>query len=406
MSSASNTLNTLYGPYRTPEAITRAPNADFIPLDGDRNINAVHPIPVDWLREELLPRERDRVRAHVAQQINGLQSRVSAYADALRATMANLNSVNNMSTATRGIPFRHVAPNEVDGLTEGFGNLTTGQPQTVLSPPRGARLADTLQEQRVLSPTRGVRFAEDVQTDRVPQDFRVSDPYSPPPSSPPPRGILRSPGQSRGHFRTSSATSTMGFQSAHERNVREPSPTVGLLDELAALDVQLDEIHGKVNDPTSIIQGAAKDRRNENIATARSNIRRLRGLRPLSREDVDETRAGVHSVMTAAGRDEGELPVVHGDRRGGRGSRARPISNVPSAISEQVRLATYQQQQREYAYSIGAFPVWRSPPVDPQRGDILECLDSLDGELRRYNSRGSWQLFDPSTYGRMLYRCS
>jgi hypothetical protein len=397
MSSTSNTLNTLYGPYRTPEAITRAPNADFIPLDGNHNINAAHPIPVDWLREELLPRERDRVRAHVAQQINGLQSRVSAYADALRATMANLNSVNSMDTTTRSIPFRHVAPTEVDGLTEGFGNLTTGQPQTVLSPSRGARLADTLQEQRVLSPTRGVRFAENVQEERVP---RVSGPYSPQSSSPPRRGILHSPG----HSRTSSATSTMGFTRLPERNIREPPPTVGLLHELAALDLQLDEIHGRVNDPASP-QGAIRDRRNNNVATVRSNIRRIRGLLRITREDVDESRAGVHSVMTAAGRDEGELPIVNGDRRGGRGWRARPISNVRSVMSEQVRIATYQQQRREYAYAIGAFPVWRSPPVDPQRGDILECVDGLDGELRRYNSRGSWRLFDPSTYGRMLYRC-
>jgi hypothetical protein len=384
MPSSNNTLNTLYGPYRTPDAVRRAPNADFIPLDGDQNINAVHPIPVDWLREELLPRQRERVREHVAAQIRTLNARDYAYSDALQATMANLDVINGMSTAPRVVPSRHPAGSDVDRLADEFGNLTTGQSQSVHSPPRG------------------VRFAPEVQTERVPRDFRVSDPHSPEPSSPPPRSILRSPAQVRGHSRTASASATMGITALPECNVREPSPTAGLLDDLAALDVQLDEIHVRVNDPFSP-QGAIRDRRNTNVATVRSNIRRLRGLRSLTREDVDTTRAGVHSVMSAAGHDEVELAAERDDGpRGGRGGRVRPTSNVPSGMSEQIRLATYQQQQRDHAYAIGGYPVWRSPPVDPQRGDRFK---GLDGEIWRFNSRDVWALHNDEVYGRVLFYC-
>jgi hypothetical protein len=380
MSSSSNNLNTLYGPYRTAEAISRAPNADFIPLEGNRNINAVHPIPVDWLREELLSRERDCVRRHLEEQISTLDSRNTGYGAALEATMANLNAVNNMGTTTRGVPSQHSSTNAVDNLTDEFGGLTTAQ------------------SHGVRSPTRSVRYSQEVQTERVSRDFRVSGPYSPQPSFPPPRSILRSPG----HARTQSATATMGFVPLPQRNAREPSPTDGFMDDLAALDIQLDEIHGRINEPTSP-QGAIRDRRNTNVATARSNIRRLRGLRSLTREDVDTARASVHSVMSAAGRDEVELSVESDEGlRGGRVGRVRPTSNIPSSTGEQIRLATYQQQQRDHAHAIGLYPAWSSPPVDPQYGDIIE---TLDGEVHRFSSSGRWQLYDDRSYGSMFYYC-
>jgi hypothetical protein len=398
MSSSNSNLNTLYGPYRTSEAVRRAPNADFIPLEGDRNLNAVHPIPVEWLQEELLPRERQRVREHVANQINAFRFCDYGYAEALEATMANLNTVSTTATATRSIPAPRPATNDLDRLANEFGDLTTAPSQGVQAPSRGVRFTETVQEERVFSPTRGVRFSEEVQTGRVSRDFRISGPHSPQSSSPPPRIIHRSPS----HSRNTSASSTMSFFRLPERNVRAPSPTAALQDELVALDVQLDEIHGRVNEATSP-QGAVRDRRNTNVATARSNICRLRSLRILTREDVDEARAGVHSVMSAAGRDEGELPIANGGLRGGRGLRqSRPTSNIPSGMSEQVRLATYQQQRRDHAYSINTFPVWRSPPVDPQRGDGFE---GLDGEIRRFNRHGCWQLNDGDRYGRMPYYC-
>jgi hypothetical protein len=105
MSTANNNvLNTLYSQYRTPEAISRAANSDFIPLDGNLGISAVHPIPVEWLREELLPRQRDRVRKHVAAQLSGTRSLVPAYVEALQATISNLNMTPNASSDVQGPP--------------------------------------------------------------------------------------------------------------------------------------------------------------------------------------------------------------------------------------------------------------------------------------------------------------
>jgi hypothetical protein len=85
-------------------AVSRAANADIIPLEADRSINAVHPIPVDWLREELLPRERDLIREHVASILSSDQPQVPAFVEALQVTIENLDTVRDMRTASHGHP--------------------------------------------------------------------------------------------------------------------------------------------------------------------------------------------------------------------------------------------------------------------------------------------------------------
>jgi hypothetical protein len=85
-------------------AVSRAANADIISLEADRSINAVHPIPIDWLREELLPRERDLIREHVASLLSSDQPQVPAFVEALQVTMENLDTVRDMRTASHGHP--------------------------------------------------------------------------------------------------------------------------------------------------------------------------------------------------------------------------------------------------------------------------------------------------------------
>ncbi|KAI4930452.1 hypothetical protein J4E85_005079 [Alternaria conjuncta] len=282
MASRNRTLHTIYGQYRTAAAISRAANADYIPLNGDRNINAVHPIPIDWLDEELLPSERDQVREHVASLLSSQRRQVPSFVEALQGTMENLNTIRNRGTATRSIPARRSGGETIDRLADDFDTLTMGQAHGINSPPRN------------------VRFAETVRTDRVSRDPAIPGPYSPQPSSPTPRSIMRSPG----HSRANSAEAILSHGALPPRDAQLPSPTDGYSEELAALDAQLDEIYAALNSQRRIEDNGSLEQRFDSLAQARSMIRRLRGLRRLNQMDIDTARAAVQSVMTSTARND------------------------------------------------------------------------------------------------------
>ncbi|KAI4608939.1 hypothetical protein J4E83_008978 [Alternaria metachromatica] len=380
MASRARTLHTIYGQYRTAAAVSRAANADYIPLNGDRNINAVHPIPIDWLDEELLPSERDQVREHVASLLSSQRRQVPSFVEALQGTMENLNTIRNRGTATRSIPARRSGGETIDRLADDFDTLTMGQAHGVISP------------------SRNVRFAETVRTDRVSRDPAIPGPYSPQPSSPTPRSIMRSPG----HSRANSAEAILSHGALTPRDARVPSPTDGYSEELAALDVQLDEIYAALNSQRRIEDNGSLEQRFDSLAQARSMIRRLRGLHRLNQIDIDTARAAVQSVMTSTGRNDTQrAAVTNADSRPermGRGlphrthemRRPRPVSGSFSSIEERLRLATVQHDQRLFAHTNGMFPVWSSPPVDPQYGDGIQ---RPDGTIYCWGPMGGWLMY-------------
>jgi hypothetical protein len=160
---------------------------------------------------------------------------------------------------------------------------------------------------------------------------------------------------------------------------------------------------------TTTVKGEVRDRCDADIAAARSTLRRLRGLRHLTIEHVEEARASVQSVMTAVevcipGQTDRPAPRNSSSSpHDGRNIRElRPTSGIFENLGGQVSRATYQQRQREYAYERGRFPVWNSSPVDPQRGDGVE---DLDGEIRRLDSHGRWLLYHERKYGRTPFYC-
>ena len=378
MASHNRTLHTIYGQYRTAAAVSRAANADYIPLDGDRNINAVHPIPIEWLDEELLPNERDQVRAHIASLLSSQRRQIPSFVEALQGTMENLNTIRNRGTASRRIPARRSGGEEIDRLANDFDTLTMGQAHGINSP------------------SRNVRFAETVRTDRVSRDPAIPGPYSPQPSSPTPRSIMRSPG----HSRANSAEAILSHGALPPQDARVPSPTDGYSAELAALDVQLDEIYAALNSQRRIEDNGSLEQRFDSLAQARSMIRRLRGLRRLNQTDIDTARAAVQSVMTSTGQHDTAAATNAGSRSGHMGRepfhgtrgtrRPRPVSGSFSSIGERLRLATVQHDQRLFAHTNGMFPVWSSPPVDPQYGDGIQ---RPDGTIYCCGPRGGWLMY-------------
>lgn len=101
MSAHDRALNTFYSPYHTVEAIQHASFADFIPVPVTcRNNNAVHPVSAVWLQQELIPRERDTVRAHVVSLLSNTRDLNRNFAEALQLTLDNLNSIDPSAMPT------------------------------------------------------------------------------------------------------------------------------------------------------------------------------------------------------------------------------------------------------------------------------------------------------------------
>ncbi|KAH6872150.1 hypothetical protein BKA58DRAFT_438269 [Alternaria rosae] len=292
MASRYHTLHIIYGEYGTAAAVSRAANADDIPLGNDRSINAVHTVPTDWLRNELLPNERDQVRGHIASLLSNERRYVPGFAEVLQGTMENLNTARVRSTAVRGIPTRQSGGDTIDRLAVDFDTLTIGQAHGTNSP------------------SLYVQFAEGVQTDRVSRDPTTPGPCSPQPSSPTPRSIMRSPG----HTCANSAKTMFSHGTLPLRGARVSSPTDDSTEELAALDDQLHEIYATLNNQPRIEDHGLLEQRFDSLAQARSMVRRLRGLRHLNQVDIDTARAAVQSVMTST-RRHGTATVTSADRR-------------------------------------------------------------------------------------------
>jgi len=129
-------------------------------------------------------------------------------------------------------------------------------------------------------------------------------------------------------------------------------------------------------------------------------IRRLRGLRRLNQMEIDTARAAVESVMTST-RRHGTAAATNADSRPERMGREpshinretrrpRTVSGSFSSIGERLRLATVQHDQRLFAHTNGMFPVWGSPPVDPQYGDGIQ---RPDGTIYCWGHRGGWLMY-------------
>jgi hypothetical protein len=395
MDPSGNTLNTFHGPYRTAEAISRAPFADFIPLtSSNRNINAVHPIPVAWLRDELLPRERDNVREHVASLLSGTHPLVPAFVEALQTTMENLDNTGvGRSLNLRDLPHdsRGRLDDDVDGLANQFRDLNTGRRHS------GGR------------PQRSVQFAEELEMEGA----QLSSSNS-----------VRSTVRPTRVARPATAHADLDFGGRLERRVRENSQD-RYRNELAALQLQLDEYDSIA--PTSTYRSVSPNRPTHRVAEARAQLSRLEGVRQLWPDDVEVARALVESVNPASRRphaaegrtrpnrpaetravrslsirqiddfDYGssidrqhdqdlDRPSLSSPRAGGSGHR-RAASNSLRDYAERSRRAMMQENQRYMAYARGQFPVWRSPPIVPQRGDGLEMPD---GQIRRLSVLGTW----------------
>lgn len=226
-----------------PEVVCRMANSDRIPLSADRSISVVHPIPVDWLREDLLPNERGRVREHVGNLLSGNPTQPPSFIEALQRTIANLNTVNNMGTTTRAIPARR---QDSDSMT-------------------------TEESRSIQSPSRSVRFSDHVRMDRVSRDPRELGPHSPQSSSPTPRSILRSPG----HSRSNSNSYAVDFGVTSRGDVDAHSRTSVHLDELDDLDTKLDEIDDAITGEMEIDEGDATECLNSDVTVARPITRKL-----------------------------------------------------------------------------------------------------------------------------------
>lgn len=203
MASRYHTLHTIYGEYHTVGNVSRAANADDIPLGNDRCINAMHPVPPDWLRNELLPNERDQVREHITSLLSNEHRWVPGFAEALQGTMGNLNTARVRRTAARGIPVRQSGGDTIHRLADDLDTLTMGQAHSTNSP------------------SRYVQFAEAASTNRVSRDPIIPGSYSPQPSSPTPRSVMRSPG----HTRANSAETIFSHGTLPLRDARVSSPT-------------------------------------------------------------------------------------------------------------------------------------------------------------------------------------
>jgi len=355
MAPTARLINTFYGPYHTEQAVRRADFSDYIPVpDTDTNINAVHPIPVSWLRDELLPRERDNVREHVVSLLGNPRRLSASFVEALNETLANLDTIRegnhprpdaNTSTQPRGNSSpRAVRFADMDEVTRGMQNLTTGV-------------------SRGLRPRAGSsRHVEGLSWSIDGEDHGTS---------PPLRGILRS------NSRFGSGTS------APASSTRQPSPD---RDALVAVEIHLDEVEMQIergDHASSVLR-----RCRESIASARAHIARARGFSQVTRDDVEMARAMVESVSSVANsRTSASRPQT---------STRRQVRTAPAdawnCFAQEAQLGLGQARLRDRAYAHGRIPLFRAEPAHPEIGDALLLPDDAvlrlapNGRWLRYHS--------------------
>jgi hypothetical protein len=337
MSSTARVLNTVFGPYRTEAAIRRAEFADFIPVSTtNTNINAVHPVPVDWLRDELLPRERDDVREHVATLLSDPRGLSASFVEALNQTLINLDAVRGgngsrplsiSNTRSSGSQNPHsVRFTGIDDITRGVESMTAG-------PARGSRM--------------------------VAPESASSRPHGPP------RNLSRSA--------TMGATPTSFVP-------RQPSPN---RDALVAIEVHLNEIEGQIDRSTdgSAVRNA--------IISARSHIARARTFRDLTQDDVELARSLVDSVASIARSSFTPSRPTRNDLLSPRG-RGHRRSAPMTLYNRLARDVEREEQHRALARLSRRLPLFLSEPVEPQVGDGWLLPDH---SVLRLTARGLWLLY-------------
>lgn len=330
MPSNSRILNTIFRPYRTEQAITRAVFADYIPLKPNTNINAVHPIPVDWLQNELFPRERDDVKHHVDSLLLNREGLPAEFVSALKKNLKNLEAVEGATGAqpnNAGVRSSRVRFSDVDDITRGVGNMNTGN---------------------------SVRRFHTVHS----------------PSRPP--GILRNNTRS----------------TPHPTNDRQPSPN---RDALVAVEVHLIDVESEIDH--ALHAPGVLDAAHKSIAFARSYIARARYFNPLTHDDVEVARGMVASVIAVANprastrprpsirrRPQASPPDSREPSPAPRGRRGRRNNHsAPADRSDPIRCAkrrgVEQEMHRVCAYEHLLIPLFRDEPVFPVVGDGLLLPD-------------------------------
>jgi len=307
-------LNTIFGPYRTSQAIQRAEFADFIPVPISKtNINAVHPIPIYWLEDELLPRERDQVREHVMSILSNSNGLPNAFIAAVNNTLNNL-----------------------DDIRDGHGSRrqgTTTRPST--------------------TDIRGVRFGNIDDITRDVADMTMGNIRSMRSPSPRPQGILRNTSQ------------PLSSSSSPTSNVRQPSPN---RDALVAIEVHLNEVESRINRRyDGELTADALRRCRESIASTRAHISHARTFQHLTSDDIELARIMVDSVCSIA-----DAPPASRRRR--QPARTAPV-DAWDRFARQARRGIRQDQLRECAHGRRQIPLFRSDPVEPQVGDGLLLPD-------------------------------
>lgn len=368
MSTNSRLLNTIYGPYRTEQAIRRAPNADFIPLPtSDSDINAVHPIPVNWLRDELLPRQREDVQVHVTSLLSNSRRLSASFIEALNETLINLDDVQPRNGGRRS-SFRGSDPSrnagsprtvrfaDVDGLTGNFETLAT-------TPTRGS--TGNARHTQQLS------WAVDDDGDNALHLPTITANG----------GTLR-----RGQGRTTSANATIVSSLP---SARQPSPN---RDELVAVELHLNDVENQIEGNT--YRPGVLDRCREGIAAARACITRARTSTYVTREDIETARAMIQDVRSVA-LDRGQparrsSPPPHRPAPRnvqGRGHR-HTMSDVPARMTSDARAAAqHEEDARAVAHMLGLIPLFRSEPVEPTEFDGLLLPDN---EVLLYQRGQGW----------------
>jgi hypothetical protein len=363
MSTNSRLLNTCYGPYRTEQAIRRAQNADFILLPtSDSDINAVHPIPIDWLRDELIPRQREDVRMHINSLLNNWGRLSTNFIEALNETLANLDIFQTRNCGRRSSfqssdPLRNAgSPSnvhfaDVDELTHNLENLGT------TTPIRGS--AGNVRH------TRDWSWAVNDDGDNVPPLPTIS-----------PNGDT----SRRGHVRSMSANATMVLSSPSAHPHRQPSPN---RDELVAIEVHLNEVENQIEGNT--YRPGVFNQCREGIAAAHAFITRSRTSSYVTREDIDTARTMVETVRSVAA-DRGLparrlLPPPHNPSPSppqsvrSHGHR-HALSDVPVRMTLNRRAAAEQEDEtRQIAHMYGLIPLFRTEPVEPMEWDGLLLPD-------------------------------
>tara|TARA_R110002003_G_scaffold1322_2_gene22878 strand:- start:766 stop:2268 length:1503 start_codon:yes stop_codon:yes gene_type:complete len=165
---ASNTIHTIYAPYRTARAVETAENADIITLESTgRTLFAAHPVPTPWLRANLSRQEQQDVLDHIAAIMPNRAAFPARFLQAVRTTRDRLESIgdedvvegvvvadrhstystvpippfgNTTAPSSSRMPDQGLEDDVIDSLGHDFSHMTMHNTQNMpLPPPRSAQ---------------------------------------------------------------------------------------------------------------------------------------------------------------------------------------------------------------------------------------------------------------------------